>query len=191
MVFADVSFVLAGGAAMQVTGANGAGKSSLLRLMSGLLDPACGNLVFEGGAEDASLAEQCHYIGHADALKGAMSVAETARFWSDFLGGTAERVAQAFEQFDLAHLSELPVAYLSAGQRRRLALARLLIAPRPLWLLDEPSVALDKASLLRLVQAMRDHLALGGMIMAATHQDLGLDPVTSLVMGTTRQQVSP
>tara|TARA_R110000824_G_scaffold118960_10_gene271791 strand:- start:43547 stop:44227 length:681 start_codon:yes stop_codon:yes gene_type:complete len=189
MVFRDVSFALAGGAAMVVTGANGAGKSSLLRLIGGLLDPAGGKLVLEGGAEDFSLPEQTHYVGHADALKGAMSVMETARFWADFLGGTADRIAHAFDVFDLAHLAELPVAYLSAGQRRRLVLARLLIAPRALWLLDEPSVALDTASLSRLVVAMQDHLVLGGMIIAATHQNLGLQPVTNLSMGTARVQV--
>jgi heme exporter protein A len=180
IIFEDLSFTAASGEALVVTGPNGAGKSSLLRQIAGLVDIAGGTLALEGGAPDTTLPEQAHYIGHLDALKSAMSVADTASFWSDFLGGTASGIDAAFEIFDLAALADLPVAYLSAGQRRRLALARLLIAPRPLWLLDEPSVALDAASFSRLVAAMEHHLVGGGIIVAATHQDLGLASVTSL-----------
>lgn len=173
IVFRDVSFSLDAGEALVVTGPNGAGKSSLLRQLAGLVDIAVGRLFLEGGQTDVTLAEQAHYIGHLDALKAAMSVRETAEFWAGFLGGSQENIDQAFEVFDLAALCDLPVAYLSAGQRRRLTLSRLLIAPRALWLLDEPSVALDAASLARLVSAMEAHLAGGGLIVAATHQPLG------------------
>lgn len=174
VVFEGLSFAVGSGEALVVTGPNGAGKSSLLRQIAGLVEIAGGSLALEGGEAEAALWEQAHYIGHLDALKSAMSVRETADFWSGFLGGVADHIEAAFEVFDLQGLADLPVAYLSAGQRRRLALSRLLIAPRPLWLLDEPSVALDAASLARLVAAMERHMESGGLIVAATHQDLGL-----------------
>lgn len=174
IVFEGLNFTAASGAALVVTGPNGAGKSSLLRQIAGLVDIAAGALLLEGGSDEATPGEQAHYIGHLDALKGAMSVTDTVDFWSAFLGGDDDGIDEAFDTFDLYGLADMPVAYLSAGQRRRLALARLLIAPRPLWLLDEPSVALDAASLARLVAAMERHLARGGLIIAATHQELGL-----------------
>ena len=180
VVFSALSFVAEAGVALIVTGPNGAGKSSLLRLVAGLLDKADGLLIFEGGAVDVSLAEQAHYIGHLDALKPAMSVRETLAFWSDFLGGTDADVARACEVFDLNGLVDLPVAYLSAGQKRRLSLARLLIASRPLWLLDEPGVALDAASLARLAAAIDAHLGAGGLVVAATHQPLGISSSVTL-----------
>lgn len=180
IVFEGLSFTAASGEALVVTGPNGAGKSSLLRQIAGLVDIAGGTLTLDGGADEATLGEQAHYIGHLDALKGAMSVTDTVDFWSAFLGGDNDGIDEAFEIFDLHGLADLPVAYLSAGQRRRLALSRLLIAPRPLWLLDEPSVALDAASLARLVAAMERHLAQGGLIIAATHQELGLACTSTL-----------
>ncbi len=180
VVFSALSFVAEAGVALIVTGPNGAGKSSLLRLVAGLLDKADGLLTFEGGVVDVSLAEQAHYIGHLDALKPAMSVRETLAFWSDFLGGTDADVARACEVFDLNGLVDLPVAYLSAGQKRRLSLARLLIASRPLWLLDEPGVALDAASLARLAAAIDAHLGAGGLVVAATHQHLGISSSVTL-----------
>jgi len=189
IVFRDVSFSLEAGEALVVTGPNGAGKSSLLRQLAGLVDVAAGQLRLEGGVPDADIAEQAHYIGHLDALKAAMSVRETADFWAGFLGGTEADVERAFEVFDLGALRDLPVAYLSAGQRRRLTLARLLIAPRALWLLDEPSVALDAASLARLVGAMEIHLESGGLIVAATHQPLGFAQSRSLDLVSVRTVV--
>lgn len=189
MVFRDVSFSLGSGEALVVIGPNGVGKSSLLRLLAGLVDIAAGEVVLEGGLADMRLAEQAHYIGHLDALKPAMTVQETARFWSDFLGGSEADRERAFDVFDLEALRELPVAYLSAGQRRRLALARLLIAPRAIWLLDEPSVALDAASLARLVEAMEGHLSAGGLIVTATHQALGLACHTTLDLTAGDQSV--
>jgi heme exporter protein A len=186
VVFDDLSFAVSSGEALVVTGPNGAGKSSLLRQIAGLVEIADGALALEGGEAEASLSEQAHYIGHLDALKSAMSVRETAAFWSGFLGGAQSDIDAAFEVFDLGALADLPVAYLSAGQRRRLALARLLIAPRPLWLLDEPSVALDAASLARLVAAMERHLLGGGIVVAATHQELGLSSAFSLDLSFAR-----
>jgi heme exporter protein A len=190
LVFENLSFEIASGAALVVTGPNGAGKSSLLRQIAGLVDIASGRLALQGGDPDATLCEQAHYIGHLDALKSAMSVCETARFWSSFLGGVPQDIARSLAAFDLDVLADLPVAYLSAGQRRRLALSRLLIAPRPLWLLDEPSVGLDRASLARLIGVMEQHLSSGGIIVAATHQDLGLAGAASLELAAADRRVS-
>ncbi|MDR3498688.1 MAG: heme ABC exporter ATP-binding protein CcmA [Parvibaculum sp.] len=188
VVFEGLSFAVASGEALVVTGPNGTGKSSLLRQIAGLVEIAGGDLALEGGDKEATLAEQAHYIGHLDALKPSMSVGETANFWAAFFDGEAD-VEAALEAFDLAALADLPVAYLSAGQRRRLALSRLLAAPRPLWLLDEPTVALDAASLSRLVALMEDHLARGGIVVAATHQTLGLARTASLDLSSIRRRV--
>ena len=183
LVFEGLSFAVAGGEALVLTGANGAGKSSLLRQIAGLLELARGRIVLAGGDPERGLGEQAHYVGHLDALKPAMSVIETLRFWGDFLGGGEDGAVRALDALALGALADLPAAYLSAGQRRRLSLARLLVAPRPLWLLDEPTVALDAASVARLLGLMTAHLAAGGLIVAATHLDLGLSPAKVLRLG--------
>jgi len=174
-VFAGVSFALAQGEAIAVTGRNGAGKTTLLRLIAGLLAPTAGRLELDGGPAEASLAEQAHYLGHRDALKPGLTVLENLQFWYAFLGGRNAVAAAALETVGLGGLAGLPAAYLSAGQRRRLALARLVAAPRPIWLLDEPTAALDTAGQQRLGELMRSHLTGGGLIMAATHGPLGID----------------
>ncbi|MGJ4940819.1 heme ABC exporter ATP-binding protein CcmA [Bradyrhizobium sp. HKCCYLS1011] len=175
-VFAGLSFQAAAGEAVAVTGRNGAGKTSLLRLIAGLLLPAGGSIAIEGGETELTVAEQAHYLGHRDALKPALSVNENLSFWSDFLGGGAARPTDdCLAAVGLAHAAELPAAYLSAGQRRRLSLARLLAVPRPLWLLDEPTNALDVAGQAMFAELMRAHLAGGGLIVAATHGPLGID----------------
>ena len=179
-VFEGVNFTVAGGEALAITGRNGAGKTTLLRLIAGLLEPARGRLELTGGAPEASLPEQAHYLGHRDALKPALSVQENLEFWQAFLGGDDASAAAALEIVGLADLAGLPAAYLSAGQRRRLAIARLIAAPRPIWLLDEPTAALDTASQEQLAELMRAHLAGGGIIVAATHGPLGLDGVKEL-----------
>jgi heme exporter protein A len=182
-VFEGLNFTVAAGEALAITGRNGAGKTTLLRLIAGLLELVHGRIELTGGAAEASLAEQAHYLGHRDALKPALSVLENLLFWLAFLGGTDASVGSArtaLEAVDLAGLAGLPAAYLSAGQRRRLAIARLIAAPRPIWLLDEPTAALDTASQGRLAELMRSHLAGGGLIVAATHGPLGLDGVKEL-----------
>ena len=182
-VFEGLNFAVVAGEALAVTGRNGAGKTTLLRVIAGLLEPAGGGLELTGGAPDASLAEQAHYLGHRDALKPALSVRENLEFWYAFLGGRDAPAASALEAVGLEGLAELPAAYLSAGQRRRLAIARLIAAPRPIWLLDEPTAALDAASQQRLGELMRDHLGGGGIIVAATHGPLGLEGGRELRLG--------
>jgi heme exporter protein A len=185
-VLREVSFTLAGGEALTVMGPNGAGKSTLLRTLAGLLPKEAGTITLEGGAED-EISTQAHYLAHADGLKAQLTVAENLEFWAEYLSaGDRARslsVATALKTMGLAPLADVAVALLSAGQKRRAALARLLVAYRPLWLLDEPLTALDAASRARFAAAMRDHCALGGAVIAATHEPLGLEGAPILALG--------
>jgi heme exporter protein A len=174
-VFSGLDFQTAAGESLAVTGPNGSGKTSLLRLIAGLLMPAEGAIALDGGEAELTLAEQAHYLGHRDALKPALSVMENLSFWRDFLGGEVFDAGQSLAAVGLDHAAHLPAAYLSAGQRRRLSLARLLAVRRPLWLLDEPTAALDAAGQGLFAGLMRDHLARGGLIVAATHGPLGIE----------------
>lgn len=174
-VFAGIDFAVDAGEALAVTGRNGAGKSSLLRLIAGLLLPAGGAIHLDGGDDECTLAEQCHFVGHRDGLKPALSVKENLEFWSGFLGGEPGLGLDAsLDALKIAHLAELPASYLSAGQRRRLALARLVATKRPIWLLDEPTSALDTQAQDLLRQLLTAHLQGGGIIVAATHDALGI-----------------
>jgi heme exporter protein A len=188
-VFSALSFAVSAGGALLVSGPNGAGKSSLLRAVAGLVHLTDGRLALEGGDADASLGEQAHYLGHLDALKPSLSVAENLEFWTRYLGGgaaTADLKTAALDAVGLGGIAHLPAAYLSAGQRRRLSIARLIAVERPLWLLDEPTSALDTSAQTMLATLMRSHLAGGGMILAATHGPVGLDGATELRMGGAR-----
>ncbi|MER2265893.1 heme ABC exporter ATP-binding protein CcmA [Methylobacterium oxalidis] len=172
-IFAGLSFALGPGEALMVTGRNGAGKSTLLAVLAGRLKPDAGEVrVAEVG--EASLPECLHVVGHRDGLKSALTAEENLAFARDLLGDPALAPAEALAEMGLAHALRLPVAYLSAGQRRRVALARLLVCRRPLWLLDEPTAALDAASQAVLAGLMARHRAGGGLVVAATHQGLGL-----------------
>ncbi len=175
IVFSDLSFTLDAGSSLTITGPNGAGKSTLLRVLAGLLPLASGTVSFIPASEE-TLAEQSHYVGHADALKSLLTPVENLEFLGAMLGAGhgGMAAAAALAKFGLSHVAGLPVAYLSAGQRRRVTLARLLVANRPIWLLDEPLTALDRASQALMAQVMAAHLAQGGMIVAATHAPLGL-----------------
>jgi len=174
-VFAGLDFAAASGEALAVMGRNGSGKTSLLRLIAGLLIPAGGTIALDGGDGELTLPEQCHYLGHRDALKPALSVAENLAFWADFLGGERCDATESLTKVGLDHAVHLPAAFLSAGQRRRLSLARLLTVRRQVWLLDEPTTALDVAGQDMFGGLMREHLSRGGMIIAATHAPLGID----------------
>jgi len=174
-VFSGLDFEAVSGEAVAVVGRNGSGKTSLLRLIAGLLIPAGGTIALAGGDAELTLPEQCHYLGHRDALKPALSVTENLAFWADFLGGERFDPAEGLAVVGLDHATHLPAGFLSAGQRRRLSLARLLTVRRPVWLLDEPTNALDVAGQDMFGGLMREHLGRGGMIIAATHAPLGID----------------
>jgi heme exporter protein A len=180
-VFSGLSFELTGGEALAVTGPNGAGKSTLLRCLAGLL-PALEGRVTLDGAGDAPRRESVHYLGHLDALKPVLTVRETLAFWRKLHGGAGD-LDEALEAVGLKELEDVPAGCLSAGQRRRVALARLLAAPRPVWLLDEPTSALDAAAQARLGELMAAHRAQGGLVVAATHAELPLADPRPLRLG--------
>jgi heme exporter protein A len=183
-VFSGVGFRIVAGRALAVTGPNGAGKSSLLRVLAGLLRPTAGAVTLAGSDSDLTAAEQAHFLGHLDPVKPSLTVAENLSFWERFLGGGPGRpVDAALDAVGLGGLGRLPAAYLSAGQRRRLSLARLLAVARPVWLLDEPTAALDAAAQTRFATLLREHLDGGGIAIAATHAPLGIEPGEELRLG--------
>ena len=174
LVFSALSFEVSSGEMLILRGPNGAGKTSLLRVIAGLAPPAAGSLELEGGDPDLTVGQQSHYIAHQNASKPPLTVMENLRFWLRFHGGSEARIADAMEAMDLVRLSGYAAGLLSAGQKRRLALARLVLVERPVWLLDEPTVGLDVASVDRLRGLMEAHLEAGGIIVATTHIDLGM-----------------
>ncbi len=185
LVIDGLSFRVDAGAALVVTGPNGVGKSTLLRSIAGLVPLTSGAFRIDGGDCEKTLAEHCHYFGHLDALKSALTVTENVLFWRKFYGshGAAADATDALAEVGLDHLAHLPAAYLSAGQRRRLSLARLIVSFRPIWLLDEPTSALDAASEARFVEIVNTHLLGGGIAIAATHAPLVLSRITRLHLG--------
>lgn len=177
LLFANLSFTLAPGQVLTLRGPNGSGKTSLLRLLAGLTPLEAGHISWgdasiRPGAEDHR--ERLHYAGHSLALKTAFSVTDNLLFWARYLGGNIAQLAHALAVMDLTPLADMPVALLSAGQQRRVSLARLLMVPRPLWLLDEPTIALDSETLVRLSDMIKQHLDNGGMAIIATHTDTGV-----------------
>lgn len=190
VLVAGLSLLLPPGTACLVTGPNGAGKSTLLRCIAGLLPPAAGTVSWlqEGTAwQSEGLQERLHYVGHLEGLKGSLSVAENLGLGARLLGAPVEdrRLARIIAEEGLGSLASLPAAFLSAGQRRRAALARLALVPRPLWLLDEPTVTLDETARQRLEKGLAAHLGGGGSALVATHAPLaiGASLVTRLELG--------
>lgn len=182
----DVSFHVESGQMLAITGPNGAGKSTLLRALAGLLPISAGNIICTGLPAEAVLPGHAHYLGHRDALKSALTARENLAFWAAMLalpgaGGLAPEAALA--RLALPQVADFPVSYLSAGQKRRVALARLLVAHRPVWLLDEPTTALDAASQQLVAGMIEAHLAKGGIVIAATHMELGVEGARELQLG--------
>ena len=173
-VFTGVGFDVGAGEALAITGANGAGKSSLLRILAGLLPLAGGCIHYAENVSELTLAEQAHYLGHRDPFKPALSVRENLTFWQRYLGGPASDIEHALTLVGLDAIGHLPAGYLSAGQKRRLSIARLIAVKRPIWLLDEPATALDAAGQSAFIAIMQSHLDGGGLIAAATHVPLGI-----------------
>jgi len=194
IILNGLSLVAEPGEALLLTGANGAGKTTLLRSIAGLLPAVEGTISLDGVALDASegVGEHCHFIGHLNGVKPALTVAENAQFWARYLGGHTGEVPQALDRFRMADLALVRAGYLSAGQKRRLGLSRLLVAHKPVWLMDEPAVSLDTASQGLLADAVNRHLSEGGIVIAATHQPLGFAPAREHRLGhTTRHDTRP
>jgi heme exporter protein A len=184
VVLSGFSLTLQSGEALALTGPNGAGKTTLLRALAGLLPLTAGRISLEDGAPETPVAEQLHLLGHADGVKTQLTAAENVIFWAELLGGDPKETATALDAVGLSHAADLPAAYLSAGQKRRLSMSRLIVAKRDLWLLDEPATALDTDGLDRLAQLVEIHRASGGLVLAATHADLGWPGLKRMVLGS-------
>jgi heme exporter protein A len=187
LIFQDISFEIAGGEALVVKGANGSGKSTLLRVLAGLLPAHSGAAKLLAAAQPVErVSEAAHYLGHRNAMKRELTVEENLSFWQsflgDFAGGAGLSVVEAVEAVGLGGIAHLPFGYLSAGQQRRMAMAKLLVSWRPVWILDEPTAALDAAAETMFAGLVMAHLSRGGIAIAATHQPLGLEGVKELHM---------
>jgi heme exporter protein A len=188
LIFVNVSFRLNPGEALVLTGRNGSGKSTLLRVMAGLLRPETGRAICISEADDEPrpAGEFSHYLGHRNGMKRELTVAENLSFWKSFLGdaggGAGVSVDEAAAAVDLSGITHLPYGYLSAGQQRRFAMARLLVAHRPIWILDEPTAALDRKADAMFEELVRRHRQSGGIAIAATHQPLGMEGAQTLEM---------
>jgi heme exporter protein A len=188
-IFAGLSFEVLSGEALIVTGPNGSGKSTLLRIICGLLAPEAGKVELLEDRAALPVRAACHYLGHQNAMKPALSVRENLLFWQKFNGSARFDIDEALEAVDLPGVEHLPFGYLSTGQKRRVSIAKLLISHRPLWIVDEPTAGLDKASESRFAELMRDHMRDGGMVIAATHIPLGLEGVRTLDMAQYSHEV--
>lgn len=179
-VLEGVSFALPPGRALVLRGPNGIGKTTLLRTVAGLQPPLAGTVRSEP--------ETLVYAGHADGIKATLSVSENLSFWAQVFGKSD--ISKALDAFALASLAERPAGMLSAGQKRRLGLARLLVTGRRVWLLDEPTVSLDRDAVAMFAGAVAAHLADGGAALLATHIELGLDDATVLDLGPFRARAA-
>jgi heme exporter protein A len=185
-IFNGVTFKVSAGEALVLVGPNGVGKTTLLRALAGFLPTVAGKVSLEGGEAEASVGEQSHYVGHTNGVKHALSVSENLAFFTKFLSGEPaqpETAEAAAELLGLTDLADVPAGYLSAGQKRRLGLARLLCAKRPIWFLDEPAVSLDTASQAILARMVAQHLEESGIVVSVTHTPLGWTTATTMNLG--------
>lgn len=182
-LFEGLTFAVKPGTPLLVTGPNGAGKSSLLRLLAELLPASEGRIALANDGAELPLATAVHFVGHLDAVKGGLTVAENLAFTRTLLGGGGLEIEAALAALGIAGLASFPSRVLSAGQRRRLALARLLVVRRPLWLLDEPTTALDADGQAALAAVTKKHLSADGLLVVAAHAPLELGPVTEIRLG--------
>lgn len=185
-IVCDISFELHAGDALIVTGENGSGKSTTLRAISGLLPVSSGTVSLldeKGKVFEGQMREYCHYLGHQNGMKPALSVRENLEFWQAFCGHPDLTVHQALEEVDLAHTIDLPFNYLSAGMKRRVSIARLLVSDRPVWILDEPTAGLDAHSVRMFSNLCKRFCEGGGILIAATHLPLGIETKKTLEIG--------
>ena len=185
-VFRDISFELNSGESLQITGLNGSGKTSLLRIIAGLIQHQTGKIDFSACNDDQKISQFCHYFGHTDAIKPQLTVSENLTFWQSIMGNQSESVANSLKILGLSQLENISASYLSAGQRKRLALARLLVNQRSIWLLDEPLNSLDVNAITILNQMMENHISAGGILLAATHSPLKLTNSKELKLGISK-----
>ncbi len=181
MLVRDLDLALSSGHGLLLRGPNGSGKSTLLLTLAGLLPPLAGNVQFSG--HDPDDGPVLHYCGHRNGIRPRLSVSETLGFWAAINGAFGLSIAAALEKVGLSGAAKLDAGYLSAGQQRRLALARLLVSPRPLWLLDEPTAALDSQGHALVGTLLADHLASGGLAIIATHDEIALEGLDTLMLG--------
>jgi len=185
-IFDNISFSIKAGEMLLIKGENGIGKSTLLRVLAGLLHHQNGKIEYIGISDQEDYPRHLHYLGHKDPIKSALTVREQLDFWRAFLPSIFESNKERLSTFDvlkildLNHAIDVPGAYLSQGQRRRISIARLLLSPRPLWILDEPTVGLDTQSEQIFMTLMQDHLNKGGMIIASTHIEMKNLPATPM-----------
>ena len=184
-LFQSLDLHVEAGEVALVRGANGSGKTSLLRMIAGLLNPSHGSISWSGAAEDLPLQSQLHFLGHLDGIKPTMSVGETLRFWSAMKGGAPD-INEPLDAWNLSSLRDLPCGILSAGQRRRVALAQLELTDRPLWLLDEPTGPLDEIGVQLVTAAISRHKAAGGVTLIATHRAMDVGDAQVLDLSARR-----
>jgi len=184
LLFTGINFVVMSGEGLTITGSNGVGKSTLLRILAGLLPAQAGQFTLEtANGTSLSISDEVHYLGHRNGMKRELTVYENLSFWKKFQAGDEDdglEIDEAIARVELDGIAHLPFEYLSAGQQRRIALARLLVAARPLWLLDEPTAALDKRSERLFGDIASQHLGEGGMLIAATHLPLEIPNITTI-----------
>jgi heme exporter protein A len=189
LVFSKLNFTLKSGGALVLIGHNGAGKSSLLRMMAGLLSPRAGVMSWDGDPLTDDMdehRERLHYVGHHDAIKPVLSVEENLMFWAGLrnnAGDARQNFKEALDIFSIPHLIDVPGRFLSAGQKRRVNLARIIASKSALWLLDEPTTALDRETIKKLEDVMEAHRQEGGMIVLSTHSDVNLSNPDVLNVG--------